>query len=249
MLLQNDDMNGGNYFVNNRMIYDDVFVDEYVSHFDTKNFMPIMLGVPFFEEHSGIMLANIILDYEMVDSRFAPFIEYHFVIDEEWYNKHYGEDSNKVLRTLATGQSDISRHEAYTKVTGLNEFNSLTPEYNSLASLEELMNQISEILSEYEISSSDLCVTSTVYNNKTCGTLSISQNWTKIVSNELPPQIMIFSGEFTDDNKLNAKLFEGFNAIGPGNNYVSISKEDAIKLANLIVKACKQGYRLPVLTK
>lgn len=149
---------------------------------------------------------------------------------------------------MTQGQSDITRHESYTKATGLNEFNSLTPVYNSSANLEELMNQISEILSEYEISLSDLCVSSTWYNNKDCGVLSISQNWTKIVSNELPPQIMIFSGEFTDD-KLNAKLFEGFNAIGPNNNQVSISKEDAIKLADLVIKACKQGYRLRVLVK
>lgn len=131
MLLQNDDMNGGNYFVKNRRIYDDVFVDEYVSHFDTKHFMPIMLDVHFFEEHCGIMLANIILDYEMVDSIFSPFIEYHFVIDEEWYNKHYGEDSNKVLRTLSTGQSDITRHEAYTKAQGLNWANANAPKYTN----------------------------------------------------------------------------------------------------------------------
>lgn len=166
----------------------------------------------------------------------------------------YGEednstDKNKVLRTIATGQSDITRHEAYTKATGLNEFNSLTPVYNSSANLEELMNQISEILSEYEISLSDLCVSSTWYNNKSCGILSITQNWTKIVSNELPPQVMIFSGEFIDDDKLNAKSFEGFDKVTSSSNQVSISKEDAIKLADLVIKACKQGYRLRVMVK
>jgi len=114
MLLQNDDINGGNYFVINRIICDDTFVDEYVSHFDTESLMP-GLGRDFFGEHSGIMQENIILDYEMVGRMFGPRIEYHFVLDEEWYNKHYGEDSNKVLRTFATGQSDITRHEAYTK--------------------------------------------------------------------------------------------------------------------------------------
>ena len=136
MLLQNDDTNGGNYFVNNRRIYDDAFVDEYVSHFDTENFMPIMLRGPFFEDHSGIMLKNIILDYEMVDGMFDPGIEYHFVLDEEWYNKHYGDNSNKVLRTLATGQSDITRHEAYTKVQGLNWANASAPKYEVKSTLD-----------------------------------------------------------------------------------------------------------------
>ena len=137
MLLQNDDTNGGNYFVNGRRIYDDAFVDEYVSHFDTEIFMPIMSGGPgFFKEHSGIMLANIILDYEMVGGMFDPGIEYHFVLDEEWYNKHYGEDSNKVLRTLSTGQSDITRHEAFTKAQGLNWANANAPQYEVKSTLD-----------------------------------------------------------------------------------------------------------------
>lgn len=34
-----------------------------------------------------------------------------------------------ITHTLAMGQSDITRHEAYTKATGLNEFNSLSPSY------------------------------------------------------------------------------------------------------------------------
>lgn len=38
-------------------------------------------------------------------------------------------NQENITRTLATGQSDITRHEAYTKATGLNEFNSLAPSY------------------------------------------------------------------------------------------------------------------------
>jgi len=67
---------------------------------------------------------------------FKPTKEYHFVLDEEWYNKHYGEDSNKVLRTLATGQSDITRHEAYTKAQGLNWANANVPKYSAEATYE-----------------------------------------------------------------------------------------------------------------
>lgn len=39
-------------------------------------------------------------------------------------------NQENITRTLATGQSDITRHEAYTKAQGLNEFNSLTPGYD-----------------------------------------------------------------------------------------------------------------------
>lgn len=39
-------------------------------------------------------------------------------------------NQENITRTLATGQSDITRHEAYTKAQGLNEFNSLTPSYD-----------------------------------------------------------------------------------------------------------------------
>jgi len=67
---------------------------------------------------------------------FPPIKEYHFVIDEEWYNKHYGDNSNKVLRTLATGQSDITRHEAYTKVQGLNWANANAPQYEVKSTLD-----------------------------------------------------------------------------------------------------------------
>ena len=38
-------------------------------------------------------------------------------------------NQENITRTLATGQSDITRHEAYTKAQGLNEFNGLTPLY------------------------------------------------------------------------------------------------------------------------
>ena len=129
MLLQNDGVNDGNYFVNRYTIYNDVCIDEYISHFDTEDLMPI-LGDDFSEEHSGIYENNI-SDYQFETGVFDPNIRYHFVLDEEWYNKHYGEDSNKVLRTLATGQSDITRHEAYTKVQGLNWANASVPQYSA----------------------------------------------------------------------------------------------------------------------
>jgi len=44
MLLQNNDINGGNYFHNKRIIYDDVFINQYVSHFDTESLMPLTNG-------------------------------------------------------------------------------------------------------------------------------------------------------------------------------------------------------------
>lgn len=208
----------------------------------------ILFDDNFFDQY-GALIYNLVVNNDVPiissDGR-SPQKEVYLILDT---SEAPQQKENKVLRTLATGQSDITRHEAYTKATGLNEFNSLTPVYNSSANLEELMNQISEILSEYEISLSDLCVSSTWYNNKSCGILSITQNWTKIVSNELPPQVMIFSGEFTDDDKLNAKSFEGFDKVTSSSNQVSISKEDAIKLADLVIKACKQGYRLRVMVK
>lgn len=136
MLLQNDDINGGNYFYNKRIIYDDVFIDEYVSHFDTENFIsPIFGDVGFSEEHTGSYGSNI-PDYQFKQGTFPVNIEYHFALDEEWYNKHYGDNSNKVLRTLATGQSDITRHEAYTKVQGLNLANANVPKYSAEATYE-----------------------------------------------------------------------------------------------------------------
>lgn len=60
----------------------------------------------------------------------------------------YGEednstDKNKVLRTIATGQSDITRHEAYTKATGLNEFNNLVPTY---INKKQTLNQMLQIV-------------------------------------------------------------------------------------------------------
>lgn len=39
-------------------------------------------------------------------------------------------NQENITRTLAIGQSDITRHEAYTKAQGLNEFNSLAPRYH-----------------------------------------------------------------------------------------------------------------------
>lgn len=46
------------------------------------------------------------------------------------------DDSNKVLRTLATGQSDITRHEAFTKAQGLNWANANAPKYSAEATYE-----------------------------------------------------------------------------------------------------------------
>ena len=137
MLLQNDGINNGDYFMGNYKIYDDVFIEEYVSHFDTERPLPI-LDDDFYVEHAGQPM-DTISDYQFIRKRFAPDIEYHFVLDEEWYNKHYGEDSNKVLRTLATGQSDITRHEAYTKVQGLNWANANTPQYEVKSTLDQML--------------------------------------------------------------------------------------------------------------
>lgn len=67
----------------------------------------------------------------------------HLTLDQEWYALLYGGNSNKVLRTLATGQSDITRHEAYTKATGLNEYNGLVPTY---INKEQTLNQMLQIV-------------------------------------------------------------------------------------------------------
>lgn len=132
ILVQNDGVNNGNYFIVNYMVYDDVFIDEYVSHFDTEHIFPA-LEDDFRHQHTGSYMGDI-SDYQYIGNyEFKSTNEYHFILDEEWYNKHYGDDSNKVLRTLATGQSDITRHESLNK-------KELTPKYKVLSEEEEQSN-------------------------------------------------------------------------------------------------------------
>lgn len=141
MLLQNDNVNDGNYFVEMSRIYDDALVDKvvsHVSHSDAEYYIP-RLEIGFFEEHSVLVPGDVILDYRQLMGGFPLLNEYHFVLDEEWYNKYYGEDSNKVLRTLATGQSDITRHEAHTKAQGLNWSNANVPKYSAEATYNVLL--------------------------------------------------------------------------------------------------------------
>ena len=57
-------------------------------------------------------------------------------------------NQENITRTLATGQSDITRHEAYTKVTGLNEFNSLTPSYTNEED-KPTLDQMLDIVKKY----------------------------------------------------------------------------------------------------
>lgn len=136
MLLQNDDVNNGNYFIEESRIYDDVFINEYVSNFDTESLIPLVDDY-FFNEHTARYRGDDRPDYQYIGNYiFPPTNEYHFILDEEWYNKYYGEDSNKVLRTLATGQSDITRHDAYTKAQGLNWANANVPKYSAEATYE-----------------------------------------------------------------------------------------------------------------
>lgn len=96
--------------------------------------------------------SDFILDYDLIDDYFldkwGSFIYFQIVNNDVPIIASYDRGStqkevylildpteapqqkeSKVLRTLATGQSDITRHEAYTKVTGLNEYNGLVPTY------------------------------------------------------------------------------------------------------------------------
>lgn len=45
-------------------------------------------------------------------------------------------NQENITRTLATGQSDITRHDAYTKVQGLNWANANVPKYSAEATYE-----------------------------------------------------------------------------------------------------------------
>ena len=63
----------------------------------------------------------------------SPQKEVYLILDPSEAPK---QEENKVLRTLATGQSDITRHEAYTKAQGLNWANASVPKYSAEATYE-----------------------------------------------------------------------------------------------------------------
>ena len=76
------------------------------------------------QEEYNFGIAPPSITYDLINPQ---FLSSKIVLIQDYNSTN--KQSKKVLCTLATGQSDITRHEAYTKAQGLNEFNSLNPQY------------------------------------------------------------------------------------------------------------------------
>lgn len=128
-------------------IFDDIIIQQIVSQInvydkeDSKLLSDILgsYSIEYWSAHVGTVGVSPAW-LPLVADKFGPYV----LLDPN-YSTPSGNKSNKVLRTLATGQSDITRHEAYTKAQGLNEFNSLTPSYTN-SSNNQILKQMLEIV-------------------------------------------------------------------------------------------------------
>lgn len=85
----------------------------------------------FIDQWDGFIYFQIVNnDVPIITSydRGAVHQEVYLILDPSEAPK---QEENKVLRTLATGQSDITRHDAYTKAQGLNWSNANVPQYSA----------------------------------------------------------------------------------------------------------------------
>ena len=88
------------------------------------------------QEEYNFGIAPPSITYDLINPQ---FLSSKIVLIQDYNSTN--KQSKKVLCTLATGQSDITRHEAYTKAQGLNEFNSLNPQYFDNTPAEEKILQ------------------------------------------------------------------------------------------------------------
>lgn len=102
----------------------------------------ILFDDNFFDQY-GALMYNLVVnnDVPIISSnRHSPQKEVYLILDP---SEAPQQKESKVLRTLATGQSDITRHEAYTKAIGLNESNGLVPTY---INKKQTLNQMLQIV-------------------------------------------------------------------------------------------------------
>lgn len=128
-------------------IFDDIIIQQIISQIniygkgDSKRLADILdsYSDEYWDAHVGLVGVSPAWLPLVADSS-GPYVS----LDPNYLTPS-SNNSNKVLRTLATGQSDITRHEAYTKVTGLNEFNSLIPSYTN-NNANQILKQMLEIV-------------------------------------------------------------------------------------------------------